>query len=124
MNGSPLKDVLTRVAELYGERPDSVTIRFPSGSKVKIASADEKQAEADGLTGEERKRFGTWSSRIIPYMSQKGIPLLRKQIAMGLQIPGNNTQGWFARTVKWMIETGVLIEDEEGLLTLSSPEPS
>jgi hypothetical protein len=119
MNGSPLKDVLTRVAELYGEQPESVTIRFPSGSKVRIASTNPKADEDDGLTPEERRRFETWTERIVPYMRLKGIPLLRKQIAMGLQIPGNNTQGWFARSVKRLVEKGVLSEDEEGFLTLS-----
>lgn len=126
MNGTPLKDVVDRVAELFGERPAVVSIRFSNGSRVRVESNDSKpNSLGDSLTQEEKKRFETWSNRIMPYMHKMQIPLLRKQIAQGLGLDLKKkqaTSGWFGRTVIWLVRNSELIENDEGFLSLPGSE--
>lgn len=120
MSVSPLDEIPLRVAEILGRQPESIVIRFPGRTFIRIAPDSAPAAKT--TNPEVAKRYETWRNRIIPYLQKVGIPLKRVQIAAGLELKGKmRTKGWFGRTIRMLIKTGELVESERRYLSLKRP---
>lgn len=119
---SPLKELLSKAAEILGEPVDSLVVNCTGGSRVRVVKAVEQAPE---------KQIDSRIRNLIPkiegYVRSHDIPLARKQIAMGLEkeagkpIKGD-TSGTFGKTILYMIETGLLSEDDDRMVSWIGPD--
>lgn len=107
-----IEEIPKRGAVYMGEPLVRFVAILRNGNQVAI---DIKEHHAES---EKEKRISTWKKKIIPFLESKGMPLSRKQIAGELN--GKVVTGWFGQSIKAMVDSGDLTEDEDGNLIPNS----